>query len=97
MNKLSPNQLKAIAAREKYLRGRARMYCDNARIKSGQMPYLVWFEAKIQETGDERLKVIAHMLRWAEHEIYYTLESRVDSVWACRISKWNAKTGDYDE
>lgn len=97
MVKLSPNQLKAVAAREKYLRGRARMYCDNARIKSGQMPHLVWFEVKIQETGDDRLKVIAHMLRWAEHEIYYTLESRGDSVWACRISKWNVKTGYYDE
>ena len=97
MDKLSPNQLKAIKSHNRYLIGRGRMYCENARTKSGQMPHMAWFEVKIKETGDDRLYIVNHMKFICQFETYFELEKRGQSIYARRISKWNAKTGDYDE
>lgn len=84
MNKV--NQLKAIAAREKYLRGRARMYCDNARTKSGQMPHMAWFEVKIKETGEDRLYIVERMAFICQFEAYFEVEKRGQSIYARRMT-----------
>lgn len=83
-----PNQIKAQKAHENYLRGRARMYLDNANTTARVSGKGERFAVKIQETGDDRAYVVRQMVYLARNYSYFKMEQSGDEVQAWRVGDY---------